>query len=99
MTVSATASLPRLQPNSGLTEFGRLLTRPKSDTSDFGWRDREGARWRNFTYPLPTPPPQAEEGADRACGPRGDLKRSRLQVLGLARARPDLQLFAGTLRF
>src|SRR5262249_16778629 len=35
--------LPREQPNSGLPEFGRLIDWPKSETSDFGWRDREGA--------------------------------------------------------
>src|SRR6266540_5292732 len=34
---------PALQPNSGLPEFGLLMSRPKSETSDFGWRDREGA--------------------------------------------------------
>src|SRR6266540_3558530 len=33
--------LPRLQPNSGLPEFGLLMSRPKSETSDFGWRERE----------------------------------------------------------
>ena len=31
------ASLPRSQPNSGLPEFGRPF-RPKSETSNFGWR-------------------------------------------------------------
>jgi FAD/FMN-containing dehydrogenase/Fe-S oxidoreductase len=35
--------LPRLQPNSGLPEFGHSKARPKSETSDFGWRDGEGA--------------------------------------------------------
>jgi hypothetical protein len=35
--------LPRLQPNSGLPEFGRFIDWPKSETSDFGSRDREGA--------------------------------------------------------
>src|SRR5215470_3277814 len=49
--------LPRLQPNSGLPEFGRFIDWPKSETSDFGWRDREGAR--NI------PPPQGGEGVDR----------------------------------
>src|SRR6266851_3634434 len=36
-------SLPRLQPNSGLPEFGRFIDWPKSETSDFGWRVRVGA--------------------------------------------------------
>jgi hypothetical protein len=35
-------SLPRLQPNSGLPEFGHLYGWPKSDISDFGWRGGEG---------------------------------------------------------
>src|SRR5262249_23770251 len=56
------------------------LNRPKSDISDFGWRDREGAcnkinstaqRYMCPHYdPLPNPPPQAGEGADR-------IRRSR----------------------
>src|SRR5262245_61780760 len=56
--------LPRLHPNSGLPEFG-IIDRPKSDKSDFGWRDREGASaGRAFrSNPLPSPPPQAGEGA------------------------------------
>ena len=37
------ASLPRLQPNSDLFEFGRSVKWPKSETSDFGWRDKVGA--------------------------------------------------------
>jgi hypothetical protein len=35
-------SLPRLQPNSGLPEFGHFADWPKSETSDFGWRAGEG---------------------------------------------------------
>src|SRR6516164_11208272 len=48
--------LPRLQPNSGLTEFGRFIDWPKSETSDYGWRDREGARNMIEPFPLPTLP-------------------------------------------
>jgi hypothetical protein len=35
-------SLPRLQPNSGYPSSA-TYNWPKSDKSDFGWRDREGA--------------------------------------------------------
>ena len=56
-------SLPRLQPNSGLPEFGHSITWPKSETSDFGWRDREGAcnkiegRCKNIHVHTLTPSP------------------------------------------
>src|SRR5262245_40483589 len=56
--------LPRLHPNSGLPEFS-ISNWPKSDKSDFGWRVREGASRAKHCHscPLPTPPPQAGEGA------------------------------------
>jgi len=59
--------LPRLHPNSGLPEFG-IINWPKSDKSDFGWRVREGADVAQHCHcnPVPTPPPQAGEGA-RGC--------------------------------
>ena len=56
-------SLPRLQPNSGLPEFGHVIGWPKSETSDFGWRGGEGVtRHIVSVCPLPVPPPQAGEG-------------------------------------
>ncbi len=61
---SSAGSLPRLQPNSGLPEFGRSIGWPKSETSDFGWRAGEGGHniGESFDCPLPVPPPQAGEG-------------------------------------
>ena len=49
------ASLPRLQPNSDLFEFGRSVKWPKSETSDFGWSDRVGACIRDFAQDAPSP--------------------------------------------
>src|SRR5262249_53321937 len=55
--------LPRLQPNSGLPEFGRFIDWPKSETSEFGWRDREGARnMIEMIEPFPPPPPSPASG-------------------------------------
>src|SRR5262249_45434623 len=51
---------PRLQPNSGSPEFGRFIDRPKSETSDFGWRDRE----------LPPPHPSPVNGGGSRPSPR-----------------------------
>jgi hypothetical protein len=49
--------LPRLQPNSGSPEFGRFINWPKSETSDLGWRDREGARNKTHVCKLTLSPP------------------------------------------
>jgi hypothetical protein len=55
--------LPRLQSNSGLPEFDHSINWPKSETSDFGWRDREGAcnkieeRCKNIYVRTLTPSP------------------------------------------
>ena len=67
-------SLPRLH-RTRVYPSSATLNRPKSDISDFGWRDREGAcnkmegGVQNVScaqaHPLPNPPPQAGEGADR----------------------------------
>src|SRR5262245_40470565 len=61
---------PSPQPNSGLPEFGRSMTWPKSETSDFGWGEGggEGAtNSRSFVTPHPTPRPSGE-GAGRTRG-------------------------------
>jgi len=49
--------LPRLQPNSGLPEFGSFIDWPKPET--FGWRDREGAgkSTHNMIERFKSPPP------------------------------------------
>src|SRR5262245_31627672 len=51
---------PYPQPNSGLPEFGHLLTWPKSETSDFGWGEGGGeggptSRWSVAPHPTPLP--------------------------------------------
>src|SRR5215831_7250629 len=57
--------LPRLQPNSGLPEFGRFIDWPKSETSEFGWRDREGARnMIEMIEPFPLPPLPPKRGRE-----------------------------------
>src|SRR5262249_14063556 len=48
--------LPRSQPNSGLPEFGRFIDWPKSETSDFGWRDRGGRQYDRALQVTPSPP-------------------------------------------
>src|ERR1700757_3858452 len=58
------APLPRLQPNSGLPEFGRFINWPKSETSDFGWRDREGAR-NMIKHVTPSPPLPRKRGREQ----------------------------------
>src|SRR6516162_6606058 len=57
--------LPRLQSNSGLPEFGRFIDWPKSETSDFGWRDREGVRSKIRAFPPPSHPSPACGGGSR----------------------------------
>src|SRR5262249_57518845 len=65
----ATSSPLPLASELGSTRVRPLINWPKSDISDFGWRDREGAHTRfAHRHPPPPPPPQAGEGADRACG-------------------------------
>jgi len=44
------APLSRLQPNSGLPEFGHFINWPKSETSDFGWRGGEGVPCTLYLY-------------------------------------------------
>src|SRR5262249_50782904 len=63
--------LPRLQPNSGLPEFGRFIDWPKSETSDFGWRDREGAcdMVEHFHLPPPHPSPASGRGSRPSLSP------------------------------
>jgi hypothetical protein len=39
----AVHSLPRLAAELGFTRVRHFINWPKSETSDFGWRDREGA--------------------------------------------------------
>src|SRR5262245_44689846 len=71
--------LPRLQPNSGLPEFGRLIDRPKSETSDFGWRDREGACKKIHVCSSPPPHPSpASGGGCRLSAPR-ELTNMRMK--------------------
>jgi hypothetical protein len=36
-------ALPPLAAELEFTEFGHFIDWPKSEISDFGWRDREGA--------------------------------------------------------
>ncbi len=49
-------SLPRLQPTSGSPEVGHWVDWPKSETSDFGWRDRVGASGKIRAMRSPSPP-------------------------------------------
>src|SRR6266699_6521135 len=54
-----------MQLNSGLPEFSRFVDWPKSETSDFGWRDREGAcnMIEHFKSPPPQPSPASGGGS------------------------------------
>src|SRR6516162_9356452 len=72
-THAAPASPPPLAAELGFTRVRPPIDWPKSDKSDFGWRDREGGcdqspttRRTERVHPLPNPPPQAGEGAHRA---------------------------------
>src|SRR5436189_3731764 len=54
---------PPLAAELGFTRVRPLIKQPKSDKSDFGWRDGEGAAANSEqASPLPNPPPQAGEG-------------------------------------
>src|SRR5262245_15264601 len=74
---------PSPQPNSGLPEFGHLMMRPKSETSDFGWGEgggEGGPNCRYFVTPSPHPSPLRGEGAGRNRGsavPRGEFAASK----------------------
>jgi len=71
--------LPRLHANSGLPEFGRFIDWPKSETSDFGWRDRERAcdKLQMCTFiPLPNSP--------RKRGSKPNLPLSLIAIRGIA---------------
>src|SRR5262249_25388336 len=57
--------LPRLQSNSGLPEFDRFIDWPKSETSDFGWRDRVGACSMTEHFRSPPPQPSPASGGGR----------------------------------
>src|SRR5262249_54052630 len=63
----ATSSPPPLAAELGFTRVRPLYNWPKSETSDFGWRDREGARnmIEHFNSPPPHPSP-AGGGGSRA---------------------------------
>ena len=63
LAANSVCSLPRLQPSSGIPEFGSFMGWPKSDASDFGWKGGEGVH--RIACPLPVPPPQAGEGTLR----------------------------------
>src|SRR5712691_3891575 len=63
------ASPPPLAAEPGLPGFGHFIDWPKSETSDFGWRVREGACTKiRASLPHPTPPPQAGEGGASGTG-------------------------------
>src|SRR5262249_27651913 len=49
--------LPRLQPNSGLPEFGHVLTGRSRINPTSAWRDREGARRKIERARAPLSPP------------------------------------------
>jgi hypothetical protein len=68
--------LPRLQPNSGIPEFGRFTGWPKSETSDFGWREREGAQHMIEHFNLPPPHPSPASGG----GSRPNLSLALIPV-------------------
>src|SRR5262249_60042275 len=54
----ATASPPPFAAELGFTRVRPPISWPKSDKSDFGWRDREGARNKTRqAHPPPPPPP------------------------------------------
>src|SRR5262249_61782184 len=65
----ATASPPPLAAELGFTRVRPPISWPKSDKSDFGWRDREGARNKTRqAHPPPQPPPPTGGGAQPARG-------------------------------
>src|SRR5262249_60560906 len=56
-------SPPPLAAELGFTRVRPHIDWPKSDKSDFGWRDREGACTKiRAVQPPPPPPPQTGEG-------------------------------------
>src|SRR5882757_9781711 len=80
--------LPRLQPKSGLPDFGRLQDRPKSETSDFGWRDRERAFTKNRARtPSPHPSPASGRGSTPRVPRRQRPTATRVLLTSLLRRR------------
>jgi hypothetical protein len=66
-TIGPHRPLPRLRPNSGVPEFGCFIDWPKSETpTSAGGTGRGKTIMKSVSRrPLPNPPPQAGEGADR----------------------------------
>src|SRR5258708_34707965 len=64
-TSGATSFPPPLAAELGFTRVRPHMNWPKSDKSDFGWRDREGARnmTEHFKSPSPQPSPASEGGS------------------------------------
>src|SRR5712691_3977296 len=67
------ASPPPLAAEPGLPGFGHFIDWPKSETSDFGWRVREGACTQIRAslpppHPSPASAPQAGEGGASGTG-------------------------------
>src|SRR5262249_27240760 len=60
--------LPRLHPKSGLPDFDTSKW-PKSDKSDFGWRDREGEAPCSVREASPSPPSPASGGGSESQHP------------------------------
>src|SRR5262249_21116992 len=99
---SPACSRTRVYPSSA------SLSWRKSDISDFGWRDREGAcnkiegtckkiHLHTLTHPLPNPP-QAGEGADRIRRPRrfhSTRKCSLAEIAGVTAKDPAAWHAAG----
>src|SRR5215471_6933243 len=54
--------LPRLQPNSGLPEFGRFIDWPKSEIIRIRLEGQGGGAQYDRAFPPPHPPQQAGEG-------------------------------------
>jgi itaconate CoA-transferase len=68
---AAPASPPPFTAELGFTRVRPRIDWPKSDKSDFGLEGQGGGMQKSSrvqTHPLPNPPPQAGEGADRVRG-------------------------------
>ncbi len=65
------AFVPSPNPNSGSPEFGRV-SRPKSDTSDFGWGEGQGEGARHYPLSQNPPHPAALRATDLSPTGRGE---------------------------
>src|SRR5262245_51372271 len=92
---AAPASPPPFTAELGFTRVRPRIDWPKSDKSDFGLEGQGGGMQQDSlepAHPLPTPPPQAGEGAHRALGEDAQRTGESAYFVWLNRGKESLVL-------